>query len=326
MTENAIVPTQEKSYFLAPAANLQQLKDRYNQFNDFVTSIMREGTDYQIIPGTNKPSLVKPGAEKLATFFGLSSKFILTEKEKDWTGEGHGGEPFFYFQYLCELYRGEQLVSSCEGSCNSFEVKYRYRQGERTCPKCGKTTIIKGKEEYGGGWLCFTKKGGCGTKFVADDTSITSQQVGRIPNPDVCDIVNTLQKMAQKRSFVGAVLLATNSSERFTQDTEDMAQYNSNVIEAEFVPVTDKQHKTTDRPMLDEAVDLGGEVTEMPIEMAQEVKNSKGVLYTDLDTKTLQSMANSLAKVLKETIMPPEEREEKVYKLAAARSILASRQ
>jgi hypothetical protein len=90
-------------------------------------------------------------------------------------------------------------------------------------------------------------------------------------------------------------------------------------------PSHNEPHMTTDRPLLDEAVDLGGEVTEMPIEMAQEVKNSKGILYTDLDTKTLQSMANSLAKVLKENIMPPEEREEKVYKLAAARSILASR-
>jgi hypothetical protein len=34
------------------------------------------------------------------------------------------------------------------------------------CPKCGKTgTIIKGREEYGGGFLCFAKKGGCGAKF-----------------------------------------------------------------------------------------------------------------------------------------------------------------
>jgi hypothetical protein len=34
-----------------------------------------------------------------------------------------------------------------------------------SCPKCGKDAIIKGKEEYGGGYLCFKKKGGCGAKF-----------------------------------------------------------------------------------------------------------------------------------------------------------------
>jgi len=36
------------------------------------------------------------------------------------------------------------------------------------------------------------------------------------------DLVNTLQKMAQKRAIVGAVLLATGASEFFTQDLEDM--------------------------------------------------------------------------------------------------------
>lgn len=31
------------------------------------------------------------------------------------------------------------------------------------CPQCGKkVSVIKGKEEYGGGWLCWKKKEGCG--------------------------------------------------------------------------------------------------------------------------------------------------------------------
>jgi hypothetical protein len=33
------------------------------------------------------------------------------------------------------------------------------------CPVCGKDAVIKGKAEYGGGWLCFGKKGGCGAKW-----------------------------------------------------------------------------------------------------------------------------------------------------------------
>lgn len=36
-------------------------------------------------------------------------------------------------------------------------------------------------------------------------------------------IANTLQKMAQKRAFVGATIIATMTSEYFTQDVEDMA-------------------------------------------------------------------------------------------------------
>jgi hypothetical protein len=35
------------------------------------------------------------------------------------------------------------------------------------------------------------------------------------------DILNTLQKMAQKRAFVGAVIMATGASDFFSQDLED---------------------------------------------------------------------------------------------------------
>ena len=42
--------------------------------------------------------------------------------------------------------------------------------GNPSCPLCGNTTaVIKGKAEYGGGWLCYAKKGGCGAKFQDDD-------------------------------------------------------------------------------------------------------------------------------------------------------------
>ena len=44
----------------------------------------------------------------------------------------------------------------------------------------------------------------------------------RIPNPEVADLVNTIQKMAQKRAVVAATLIATSASEFFTQDVEDI--------------------------------------------------------------------------------------------------------
>jgi len=42
-----------------------------------------------------------------------------------------------------------------------------------------------------------------------------------LDNPDVADVVNTIQKMAQKRALVAATLIATSASEFFTQDVED---------------------------------------------------------------------------------------------------------
>jgi len=37
------------------------------------------------------------------------------------------------------------------------------------CPSCGEKAIIASKPEFGGGWLCFKKKQGCGKKWGPDD-------------------------------------------------------------------------------------------------------------------------------------------------------------
>ncbi len=41
----------------------------------------------------------------------------------------------------------------------------------RECPKCGKKSVIKGKPEFGGGFVCWkgSKVGGCGAKFTSED-------------------------------------------------------------------------------------------------------------------------------------------------------------
>jgi hypothetical protein len=44
----------------------------------------------------------------------------------------------------------------------------------------------------------------------------------RVANPNVVSMKNTIMKMAQKRAFVGAILVATGASEFYTQDIEDM--------------------------------------------------------------------------------------------------------
>lgn len=214
-----------------PAMTVQEAGARRASIVKFVQEIMVEGTDFGVIPGTQKPTLLKPGAEKLTTLFGLSSRFVLIDKIEDWDGAQHGGEPLFNYAYKCQLWHGALQISEGDGSCNSREKKYRFRQGERKCPQCGKPTIIKGKEEYGGGWLCFGKKGGCGYKFAANDPLIVSQEVGQVANPDIADQVNTLMKMAQKRAFIAATLLAVNASEFFTQDMEDI------ITEGEYIPV-----------------------------------------------------------------------------------------
>src|SRR5262245_43471992 len=217
---------------MMPAMSIQDAVDRHQMVVQFVGAMLKTDIDFGQIPGTNKPTLLKPGAEKLLTFFGLTKRFTVLEKVEDWMGADHGGS-FFYYMYRCALYKGDQLIAESDGSCNSHESKYRWRKAERECPTCGKAAIIKGRDEYGGGWVCFKKKDGCGAKFRDGDAAIEGQQVGRVANPDIADLVNTIQKMAQKRALIAATLLAVNASEFFTQDLEpeDM------VIEAEAVEV-----------------------------------------------------------------------------------------
>lgn len=211
-----------KSDFLAPAVGVNDALAAYQAKAEFIRGVLREKVDFDTIPGANKPSLLKPGAEKLTSFFGLATIFEDMMTVEDWTGKEHGGEPFLFYRQKCKLLRGgERLVASADGSCNSWEKKYRYRSQNRHCPSCGKETIIKGKAEYGGGWICFTKKGGCGAKFSDNDAQIIGQEVGVVLNPDVAEVANTILKMAQKRALVAATLIATGVSDYFTQDIED---------------------------------------------------------------------------------------------------------
>jgi len=246
MQENTALITTNAAT-LMPALSVEQAVDRYTMLTKFVKTLLKEGADFGEIPGTNKPTLLKPGAEKLLTFFGLTKRFAIVEKVEDWRGTEHGGELFFYYLYRCALYYGDQLIAESDGSCNSFESKYRYRKAERVCPACGKAAIIKGKAEFGGGWICFKKKDGCGAKYDDGDPEIAGQQVGRVPNPDIADQVNTLQKMAQKRALIAATLLAVNASEFFTQDVEDMP-INGDVIDGEIVRESPRTESRTQAP------------------------------------------------------------------------------
>jgi hypothetical protein len=210
-----------------PLMTVAQAVDRKRMMNEFIASVMTEGEDFGFMPGDSrkekKKVLLKPGAEKLCSIFGLAPRYVKETIIEDWTGADHGGEALFYYEYRCQLYRGDRFMGEGIGSANTWEEKYRWRDSKRTCPACGSTAIIKGKEEYGGGWLCYAKKGGCGAKFADNDPAIVEQKVGREANPNPADLVNTVQKMAQKRAQVAAVLVVTNCSDAFTQDLEDLS-------------------------------------------------------------------------------------------------------
>ena len=189
-----------------------------------MAEVMKEGEHYGKIPGTNKPTLFKAGAEKLCVTFRLRPEFESTET---WDGV------HLTVKSRCILVHipTGQVFGTGEGMCSTKESKYAYRGDGRQCPKCGVAAIKKSKyppksKELGRepGWYCFAKVGGCGVEFAAKDEAILSQPEGRAPNPDIADLYNTVLKMANKRSHTAAVLLSTAASDIFTQDLEDMPQ------------------------------------------------------------------------------------------------------
>lgn len=225
MTE--AVATQSRAIARLDELSVEDVVAQVEKIQHIMHRAMKAGEHYGVIPGTNsKPSLLKPGAEKLCLTFRLDPQYSSTEQ--------YDG-PHLTVKSTCTLYyipAGLRLGSG-EGSCSTKESKYAFRYANRTCPKCGKEAIIQGKAEYGGGWVCFKKKDGCGTKFKDGDTQIETQVTGRVANDALADQYNTILKMSNKRALVAAVLNVTAASDIFTQDLEDLPTSTGEVVEGE---------------------------------------------------------------------------------------------
>ena len=170
--------------------NISTTMNKIAQMQAVVQKTLKQGHDFGEVPGTSKPTLLKPGGEKICMLFGLNPEYEFLQVTEDYDKE------FFSYNIRCTLFRNGQPVAQGVGSCNSKEKKYRFINVD-TIP-----------ENYMGASESFTDKYGR-TKY-------------KINNPDICSLVNTILKMAKKRAFIDAVLQVASLSEVFTQDLEDM--------------------------------------------------------------------------------------------------------
>lgn len=181
--------------------------------------LMDEDVDYGRPGNVSKPTLLKPGAEKLCNLYGLVARFEVDVRY------GLEGEPPITVLATCYLHAGSldgPVVAEGHGAASSWEKRYRWRKG-RVCPACGMVgNLIKGGAEsrLQGRWWCGTRDGGCGTTFEANDPAVLGQG-GLIENGDPYDLLNTLVKMGEKRAHIDATLRGTATSGLFTQDVED---------------------------------------------------------------------------------------------------------
>lgn len=220
-----IVPrgTEGAGLTVAPAVEAEELGKRLAVIKTAMQNEMKEDVDYGKIPGTDKPALLKPGAEKLGVLFQLD---VQIESVKHW---GPGDHLTVESHAIVKHIPSGLIVGDGEGMCSTREKKYAKRRADRVCPECGKPAIKKSKypprdnPQAAPGWYCFGKIGGCGVNYAADDERITSQPEGDTDNPDLPDAYNTVIKMARKRCKVDAILNVTAASAIFTQDVEETA-------------------------------------------------------------------------------------------------------
>lgn len=209
---NDIVPFEQR----IGALTAGDVRSQVNLIQSVMQEVMKRDEHYGVIPGTGtKPSLLKAGAEKLCLVFRLAPDYEIDEKRE-------GQHVTITSKCILTHIPTGQRYGAGMGSCSTRESKYAYRNAAIKCPNCQQSAVIKGKAEYGGGWVCFKKKGGCGSKFPDGEQLIEGQPSGRMPNEDLADQYNTVLKMANKRSLVAAVLNTTAASDIFTQDIEDM--------------------------------------------------------------------------------------------------------
>ena len=120
--------------FAMDAANIQR---QVNIIQNIMKQVMHEGEHYGKIPGCGtKPSLLKPGAEKLSLTFRLAPEFKITRTDMK---DGH--REYEVITTLTHIPSG-MIVAQGVGSCSTMEGKYRFRVGD------GEITSIPVPKEY----------------------------------------------------------------------------------------------------------------------------------------------------------------------------------
>src|SRR5690606_19874522 len=182
-------------------ARLQDMKQKISLVQAFFRDVMVQNEDYGVIPGTDKPTLLKPGAEKLCEFYGYSIHVTTEREEKD-------RETGYYdcaVKVTLVSRRTGEVIAEGVGEANTMEARYRWRWvwPSELPPDIDKSTLKTRQLQT---------RNGKATQY-------------RIENDDPWSLWNTVRKMAKKRALIDAVLSATRSSGIFTQDLEDLREW-----------------------------------------------------------------------------------------------------
>ena len=222
MTETAMARVERSESYIVgvdDAISPARLIEQVALIQNVMKSVMKDGEHFGKIPGCGeKPSLLKPGAEKLCFTFRLDPEFDIEVIDM---GKGHRE-----YRVKCTLYsiNGGNRVGSGVGSASTMEGKWRYRTGPveftgNPVPKAywdnAKTDFKKALEAIGG-------KGFSAKKNPDTNKWEIAIQGEKVEHDNPADMYNTVLKMGKKRAMVDAVLTCTAASDIFTQDVEEL--------------------------------------------------------------------------------------------------------
>lgn len=218
---------------IAPLVTAQEMQQQVNAIQHVMKQVMKKDTHYGVIPGTQQPTLYKPGAEKIAATFRLAADPEVEDVSTP--------DEARYRVKVRLLSINGYLVGAGIGECSSNEEKYKWRNA--VCKEEFDETPDDRKREK---W----------NKGYGGKPAYKRQQV----RTNHADLANTVLKMAKKRALVDAVLTATAASDIFTQDVEDLpAEYRETATEQRRTApagVKDNQPDTPERKALIDELDL----------------------------------------------------------------------
>lgn len=203
------------------AVSVGQMKQQMLLIQEYMSDILQEGQHYGKIPGCgDKPSLLKPGAEKLCFAFNLRPDFTIKVKE---LGDGHRE-----VEVVCRLINKQTgfEVAQGVGSASTRESKWLYRSGvgeltEFDVPKAywkdRSLNILQNVDESLTGLPLSTQKDEDGKWKIAIKGT-------KVEHDNPADYYNTVLKMSKKRAQVDATITGTACSDIFTQDIEEIRQ------------------------------------------------------------------------------------------------------
>jgi hypothetical protein len=108
-------------------AQIQQAVMGRQMLDKLFKDVLQQGVDFDRVPGTDRPTLLKPGAELLCKVFKLS----IGKPEMVFANEDFISGLFSYTISYPILNSDGQIVAYGMGSANSQEVKYKYRYEKR---------------------------------------------------------------------------------------------------------------------------------------------------------------------------------------------------